>query len=431
MNVKRLLTGIFVFVIIFVFTFAGFKSQKMISKMGHKSIAFYVEDEPVLMQEVQAAAMNYMRQFIGPDQEPNSSQLEIIKQLVSQSLIEMNMFYVFAKKQGLRVSKEEVKERIKSMEVFFQDNQFSMVQYKDLLKRQQMTPEHFEKQVIKENLYLTGRGLTNSLLFSSSLVKEVEEKESKSIQLTHLKLNPADFKNFVIIQESQIKDYIQNNPHEIEKRYKEKDYLYHQKEKYILGLLTQEQLTEKEEKNLTYDNFVKVHEQHVGKFKNLSSESLPPEILEKIRSLSAKKVEKMSYQGREIYFAYEQKIPAKVITLDQVQEKLAKELLQESLTQEQEKICYEVRDQVRELFKIKDFKGAENLLSKYQLNLERKVVPLIEEYQFKDLGLGFHEKGLELIYIHEFINQKNPFKKEKFQKSLQEDLLKGIKVTNG
>ena len=116
MNIRQITIGTFVFIIIFVFTFSGFKTSKFFSKNITEDTAFVVGNETISKKEIQKISQNYLKQISNEKEtEVNEYQMQMVSNFVSQMMVENTLLYVFAQKEGLSLSDREITDMIKKI----------------------------------------------------------------------------------------------------------------------------------------------------------------------------------------------------------------------------------------------------------------------------------------------------------------------------
>lgn len=431
MNIRQITVGTFVFIIIFVFTFSGFKTSKFFSKNITEDTAFIVGNETISKKEIQKISQNYLKQISNEnDSNMNEYQLQMVQNFVSQMMVENTIFYVLAKKEDLSISNKEITEMIKKVPAFQENNTFNLTLYKNLLNANGYTPERYEQERKKETLSLLIKGALNSLFLSKEAKKDVLNQESIGFVVDTVKIEPNDLISSIEVSEDQINDFIKNSYEKITTNYTENNHLYNLPGEYKVAFLALESLSEEERKSVaTYSQFVSLYKAKNGDFNSIPENHLPDSLIQALSNLAPKTLKTISYESKDFFIAYEDYKPAKKILLSEVDHKIAKQLIQEDLTEEKVKLYENISKKVEEAFKNSHFEVVKKIAQKYNLSYKEKDFKrLVENSHLKDASLGFYKDNNELFYIHKKDKIFSKEEKEYFQKSIKNDLLTIIKV---
>jgi hypothetical protein len=132
---------------------------------------------------------NYRRKF-GPDfdeklLEPLNIKFQILSGMVTDRIIEKQ-----AKKDGIGVSRVELRDMIAQVPYFQKDGVFSMDYYKGMLAYNRMTPMEFEeiqrREVLREKL---GDIIINSYKISDEELSEAYIMDNQNLRLSYIKID--------------------------------------------------------------------------------------------------------------------------------------------------------------------------------------------------------------------------------------------------
>lgn len=431
MNIRQITIGTFVFIIIFVFTFSGFKTSKFFSKNITEDTAFVVGNETISKKEIQKISQNYLKQISNEKEtEVNEYQMQMVSNFVSQMMVENTLLYVFAQKEGLSLSDREITDMIKKIPAFSENGAFSLSLYKDLLKNNGYTPEKYEQERKKDSLSLLVKGALNSLYLSKEAKKEIINKESVGFVVDTITIEPKDLTHFIEVSEEEITHFIKNSSDKIQKNFTENSHLYNLEGEYKVGFLALESLTDEEKQSVTnYSQFASLYKKKNGEFNAIPENHLPESLLSTLKELSPKTVKTISYESKEFFIAYETYKAPKKILLTEVERKIAKTLIQESLSDKEASLYENVCKKIEEAFKNSHFEIVKKIAQQYNLNYKEKDFKrLVDNTHLKDASLGFNKDNNELFYIHKKENKPSTEEKDYFQKSIKDDLLHIIKV---
>ena len=153
---------------------------------------------------------NYKRQFKDNFNKSLINQLRIPEQVL-QNLINSNITHREASKYKITVSDQELKEKIVSL--FQRDGNFiGFRAYKDLLNRQRMKVEEFERDLKKDIIVEKFKELiTSGLVIDEETLKDEYKKEKDEIDLDFIMLRPDRYKKKLQISDEVLKEYYEKN----------------------------------------------------------------------------------------------------------------------------------------------------------------------------------------------------------------------------
>ena len=161
-------------------------------------------------------AIKQYREAMGPAFTEKMIEELRIKDQILDNLISKILILQEAKRLGLSIPDEELREAIESVPAFQVNGQFDKRNYERFLRLNRMTPEEFE-QSQRESLLLSK--VVSLIKMNGGKVSDEEVLdtylfESERINLTFLKIAPDSFKNQVQANEIEIKDYFQKHQEE-------------------------------------------------------------------------------------------------------------------------------------------------------------------------------------------------------------------------
>lgn len=161
-------------------------------------------------------AIKQYRQALGPSFDEKMIQELRLRDQVLDNLISKILILQEAKRLGLSISDEELREAIESIPAFQVNGQFDRRSYERALRINRMTPEEFE-QSQRESLLISkvvGLIKMNGGKVSDEEALETYLFENERIDLTFLKIAPDLFRSQVNADEIEIKDYFQKHQEE-------------------------------------------------------------------------------------------------------------------------------------------------------------------------------------------------------------------------
>jgi peptidyl-prolyl cis-trans isomerase D len=191
-------------VIIIVFIFWGVGSfkggEKVIAEVGPYKISY---EE---YQETYKNVFNTYRLIYKDKLDENLLKELKIKEKVMDEIVDKHLLLIKAKDMGIKVSDAEFNGYIGNMDVFKRDGKFSQKAYLEILKRNGMDPNKFEKS---EKAAITIMKITNIINDNGIFYNEADiwtsyVKEKGSINLSYMKFDPQEYKDKVSVDEKEL-----------------------------------------------------------------------------------------------------------------------------------------------------------------------------------------------------------------------------------
>lgn len=196
-------------VLVFVFWGAGsFRDNKRANMVAE------VDGKPVSIQKYQTVYDNLIEQYKRKYGSPLNDELIKnfrIKENALNIVIEKALLIDEAEKLGLRVSDEELLEKIEKNPTFQKDGVFDAELYKNLLRANRLTPESFEADY-KENLIIEKviDTVTKSVKISEEEVRNLYNFGNASLKIEYALFDFSRYKN-VQASDEDIKKYFEEN----------------------------------------------------------------------------------------------------------------------------------------------------------------------------------------------------------------------------
>ena len=161
-------------------------------------------------------AIKQYREALGPSFSEKMIEELHLKEKILDNLIAKILILQEAKRLGLSIPDEELRETIESVQAFQVNGQFDKRNYERSLRINRMTPEQFE-QSQRENLLLSKA--VSLIKMNSGKVSDEEVLgtyifENERIDLAFVKVAPDSFKGQVHANEIEIKDYFHKHQEE-------------------------------------------------------------------------------------------------------------------------------------------------------------------------------------------------------------------------
>ena len=166
-------------------------------------------------ETVQAMTKQYREMMGSSFTEKMAEELKLGERALD-SLVSQVLLLQEAKRLGLQVRDEELRESIESISYFQVGGQFDRRNYERFLRMNRMTAEDFER--IQRDRLLISK-ISNLIRLNSGRVSEEETLENyrfenERLNLQLVKVGPETFRGQVAVNEIEEKDYYQKHPDE-------------------------------------------------------------------------------------------------------------------------------------------------------------------------------------------------------------------------
>ncbi len=209
-NTGNWIIKIFLAIIVIVFVFLGVGSM---NASKHNEVAV-VNDQVITFNEFQDAYRNMiaqMRQQFGDSLNEDLIKALNVKAQAINGLIDQRILDMEAEKLKIRVTDQELQDRLMGIKAFHKDGSFDMALYKKVLARNRLTPESFEviqRQAIKH-------GKLRQMILSGITVSDEEALawyrfNNTKTAIEYIKVDPAAFTDIVPTPTQIEKEYNEN-----------------------------------------------------------------------------------------------------------------------------------------------------------------------------------------------------------------------------
>ena len=210
-----MLKGILVLVAVTFISWGGY------SFFREKKVTYVakVNGTTIEWREYNEAFQNAVKQYrdaLGPSFSEKMIEELGLKEKIVDGLIDKILILQEAKRLGLSIPDEELREAIESVPAFQVNGQFDRRNYERFLRLNRMTPDEFE-QSQRENLLISKAVSlikTNEGKVSEEEVLDIYLFENERINLTFLKIAPDSFKSQVNANDVEMKDYYEKHREE-------------------------------------------------------------------------------------------------------------------------------------------------------------------------------------------------------------------------
>ena len=210
-----MLKGILILVAVSFISWGGY------SYFREKKVTYVAKVDGVTIEwrEYNDALQNAIKQYreaLGPSFSEKMIEELHLQEKILDGLIDKILILQEAKRLGLSVSDEELREAIESIPTFQVNGQFDRRGYDWFLRSNRMTPEEFE-QSQRQNLLISK--VVRLIKLNEGKVSDDEVLdtylfENERINLIFLKIGPDSLKSQVNVNEVEVKDYYQKHQEE-------------------------------------------------------------------------------------------------------------------------------------------------------------------------------------------------------------------------
>jgi peptidyl-prolyl cis-trans isomerase D len=199
-------------------TFISWGGYSLIRERKH-TYAAKVNGVVIEMKDYNDAYQGVIKQYrdaLGPSFTEKMIEQLRLREKVLDDLISRVLILQEARRLGLAIHDEELREALESIPAFQVDGQFDPRNYERFLRINRMSSEDFERMQRESLLFSKVANLIklNGGKISEEEIWETYLFENERINLTFLKVIPEAFKGQVNVNEVEIKDYYQKNQEE-------------------------------------------------------------------------------------------------------------------------------------------------------------------------------------------------------------------------
>lgn len=174
-----------------------------VAKVGGEVISYREYDTEVKRQ------MGFYQQFMGgkPLTKAQIEQFKL-KENALKNLINRTILHEFGKSIGMRVSKDEIVQEIKTQSYFQTNKQFDINKYKNILKANQYTPEQWESNTAKDLLRQKINQLFDTLSISKSLANEIKKYKDQKKTMTLAQIDKNKLRAKLPVSKTELDAYL-------------------------------------------------------------------------------------------------------------------------------------------------------------------------------------------------------------------------------
>jgi len=182
---------------------------------GQANYAAKVDGTKISLDEFQKSyyrTRGIYEQIYGRSLSPELEKQMGLKRLTIDGLVDNVLIRQDAKRQGIKVSKEEVAAEIAKIPTFQKDGAFSFDQYQQVLKMNRLTPKAFEEGMEDDLLIQKARGkVKDGATVSDQEILAAFKKQNDKIDLEYASFSPAEVKGGIKLTDAELTKYLQDH----------------------------------------------------------------------------------------------------------------------------------------------------------------------------------------------------------------------------
>ena len=342
--------------------------------------------------------LNFFKSYMMQGKDLTSQDIERfgIKSASLNNLVQRKLQLIFAEKADVIAAPAQVKKQIKNFEFFQSNGQFDINKYKELLRANGLTPQDFEEDITNQVYSENSENFFSMFPISEGYLDDIAKFKAQRYNGVIVEIPQVAVRKKIKVTKAEIKEYLANeaNKARTESIFTSKkpslDVPEQIKASHILVRITPEQNEQAAKKKIediakkvNAKNFKsmanKLTEDESGKGKGgelgtFGKGRMVPEFeavafAQKEGSVSAPV--KTSFGYHIIYV--EDKLAAKEAKIADHENEIARELIQDSKSEELKELTSEIKSKVLDAIRASNFKALNSLKSKYGIKVEEKV----------------------------------------------------------
>ncbi len=262
----KFLTYIIFGLIIISFSLWGVESY--ISNIGRSSGVAKVDGQNITQEEFNFAfrnQMDQMREMLGQNYDPVMVDNPQARANVLDGMVNRQVLAATAKKVGLTVTDEQLRNSIEAIPAFQDNGKFSLTRFQTYARNRGMTDVMFEEQIRQDNLLQQMRDtITTTAIVPKFQVEGFVKLSEQQREVSVATIAPSEFATQVKLDDKAVKAYYDANPNEFKNPEQVKvEYVMLSSEKFAA-----EQIVSEDEAKKIYDERVAK-----GEFKKKSNDT--------------------------------------------------------------------------------------------------------------------------------------------------------------
>jgi len=144
----------------------------------------------------------------GKKERPEGKALVAYRKQTLEKMIQEELIYQAAVKQGFRVNEAVIAQQIKSNSAFFVDGKFDQARYEDLLRYNGLSPSGYQSRLARDMLtqQYVGSILASSFVTSSE-IDHLLEQQGRKLDLAYMEVPFKKYKDEVKVTDEQVSVY--------------------------------------------------------------------------------------------------------------------------------------------------------------------------------------------------------------------------------
>jgi len=206
MSIRDRASGVFawVIVILLIIPFALWGIQEYLGGGTAVNVAI-VNDLEISRNMLNTQVDSELR---GKKERPEGKALVAYRKQVLEKMIQEELIYQAAVKQGFRVNEAIIAQQIKSNSAFFVDGKFDQARYEDLLRYNGLSPSGYQSRLARDMLtqQYVGSILASSFVTSSE-IDHLLEQQGRKLDLAYMEVPFKKYKDEVKVTDEQVTAY--------------------------------------------------------------------------------------------------------------------------------------------------------------------------------------------------------------------------------
>lgn len=201
-----------------IFMFVGYSPE--VDFMGSASSVASVNGEPITYSD-------FSRYFERVQENRGSAKLSAaetakLQKEVVDSLVNRSLILQSARKQGIMVGAEEIRDFLRQIPQFQEGGQFSILKYKELVRAQGLSEARFEEKIVEDLLIQKMNGLYQKITTDDKMIQEQEDDVSKvKMDVQFIRKAKGELVSDSELSQQDIDNFAKNKSSEISKYYKD------------------------------------------------------------------------------------------------------------------------------------------------------------------------------------------------------------------
>jgi len=190
---------------------SAFDTSGVVAKVGGVTISKQEFSRAMQQQGERLAAT------LGRGVDPASLDTPAMRRELLDGMISQRVLALYAARQNMRVSDEQLRDAIAGIPAFHESGKFSIERYRSLLRAQNMVEAEFENEM-RADLVLQqlSAGVADSAFVAKSVARRFAEAREEKREVSQFTLSPSGFRSQVKLAPEAVEAYYKENQREFE-----------------------------------------------------------------------------------------------------------------------------------------------------------------------------------------------------------------------